>query len=202
MIASWQKSMQTLREFAEKEKSPRCELCAQPVQPDHQHLLDPLTRRVICGCNACCLLFDTAGRTQYRRIPRDVRPLDEFVLSDASWEQLRIPISLGFLYRNSRAAVTIACYPSPFGIVESELEETAWASMSSASRTLAELRDDIEALLVNRLRGRREYFIAPIDRCFELAGIVRRHWKGINGGDRVWTEVDQYLASLRKGAKR
>jgi hypothetical protein len=201
MIATWQKSMQTLRDFARKEQSARCELCAREIGENHQHLFDPAKRLVICGCDGCCLLFDTDGRTKYRRVPRDPRLLGNFHLGDAQWEQLLIPISLGFLYRSSSANQTIASYPSPFGVVESSIDENAWRAIVAGNAALAELRDDVEALLVNRLRGQREYFIAPIDRCFQLVGIVRRHWKGMNGGDQVWIEVNQYLAALRKGAR-
>ena len=123
-------------------------------------------------------------------------------MPDADWNHLLIPISLGFLYRSSSAQVTLACYPSPFGIVEATVDEEPWRQVVSTNPTLAGMRDDVEALLVNRLRGQREYFLAPIDRCFELTGIVRRHWQGMNGGDRVWLEVHQYLEKLRRGARR
>ena len=200
-IAAWQKSMQTLRDFARKENTGRCEMCAQEIREDHQHLFDPASRHVICGCDGCSLLFDSGGRTKYRRIPRDTKLLENFQLPDTQWERLQIPISLGFVYRSSVASVVVAAYPSPFGLVEATVDEEPWRVIVSANAELVELREDVEALLVNRLRGQQDYFIAPIDRCFELAGIVRRHWQGMSGGDRVWAEVGHYLAALRKRAR-
>jgi hypothetical protein len=40
---------------------------------------------------------------------------------------------------------------------------------------------DVEALLVNRVDGAREYFLAPIDACFELVGTIRVPWRGLSG---------------------
>lgn len=202
MTATLQKSLEALRGFTRKEQRPRCELCALDIGEDHQHLLEPATRQVICGCTACCLLFDDGGRTRYRRIPRDASALVDFKLSDPEWDRLSIPISLGFIYRSSAAGAIMACYPSPLGIVEATLDDDLWPVIVAANPALGEMRDDVQALLVNRLRGRREYFLAPIDRCFELNGIVRRYWKGLNGGDEVHVELDRYFAALRQGARR
>ena len=63
-----------------------------------------------------------------------------------------------------------------------------------------ELKPDIEALLVNRVghaRGMREaeYYIAPIDECYKLVGLIRANWKGLSGGTEVWTEVGRFFRS-------
>jgi hypothetical protein len=39
----------------------RCELCGEPVQPAHRHLLDVPARQLRCACRACVLLFDRSG---------------------------------------------------------------------------------------------------------------------------------------------
>ena len=49
---------------------------------------------------------------------------------------------------------------------------------------LAELEPDVEALLVNRMKGERAYYRAPIDECFKLVGLIRMHWRGLSGGTR------------------
>jgi hypothetical protein len=55
---------------------------------------------------------------------------------------------------------------------------------------------ELEALLVNRLNGAREYYRAPIDVCFELVGLIRLHWRGFSGGDKVWQEINAFFAKL------
>ena len=36
----------------------RCELCSAPLAHEHQHLIEPQTRRLVCACDPCALLFD------------------------------------------------------------------------------------------------------------------------------------------------
>ena len=60
---------------------------------------------------------------------------------------------------------------------------------------------DVEALLVNRVGTKREYYLVPIDLCFELIGLIRVHWRGLSGGDKVWEEVEQFFSKLRANAR-
>ena len=44
------------------------------------------------------------------------------------------------------------------------------------------MEDDVEALLVNRIGHARgfsnpEYYLAPIDECFKLVGLIRSRWQ-------------------------
>jgi hypothetical protein len=198
--SSLQRSMSALKTFT-RPKAERCELCALEVPARHQHLIDPKTRKLICTCDGCAVLFDASGATQYRRVPRDVRKLPELILPDDRWERLLIPINLAFMYRSSVAKKVVSLYPSAAGVTESLLELEPWEAIAGSNPDLAGLREDIEALLINRLRDRREYYIAPIDRCFELVGTVRTHWKGFTGGDRVWDEVAGFFDKLREEAR-
>ena len=57
-----------------------------------------------------------------------------------------------------------------------------------ANPVLESLEPDVEALLVNRVGHAREasaaeYYIAPIDACYQLVGLIRVHWRGLSGGD-------------------
>ena len=73
------------------------------------------------------------------------------------------------------------------------------ANCVEANPVLTELEPDVEALLVNRTNGAREYYRAPIDRCYALAGLIRTHWRGLSGGSEVWDAVSmQYFAELRE----
>jgi hypothetical protein len=59
----------------------------------------------------------------------------------------------------------------------------------------------VEALLVNRIRAAREYYIVPIDECYKLTGIVRRRWSGFSGGDRLWEEMRLFFEGLKRRAR-
>ncbi|HEX8896401.1 MAG TPA: DUF5947 family protein, partial [Terriglobales bacterium] len=46
-----------------------------------------------------------------------------------------------------------------------------------------------------------EYYIAPIDACYRLVGLIRLHWHGLSGGEEVWREIDNFFAELRAQAE-
>ena len=62
---------------------------------------------------------------------------------------------------------------------------------------MAGLAPDVEALLVNRMNGRREVFAVSVDRGFALAALIRTQWRGIHGGDEVWTALEGVFEQLR-----
>src|SRR5262249_57742651 len=64
---------------------------------------------------------------------------------------------------------------------------------------LTTLAADVEALLVRSVqrRGGFECYIVPIDACYELVGRIRRRWKGFDGGEDAWTEIDAFFAEER-----
>lgn len=76
----------------------RCELCSEPIPPQHRHLVDVSTREIKCVCQACSILFDqeASGKAKYRLIPNRRLYLEDFQLSDARWESLRIPVDMAF----------------------------------------------------------------------------------------------------------
>lgn len=173
-----------------------CDLCSQQIGVSHRHLFDAEARRLICACDACALLFPGCGETNYVPVPRRVQRLDGFIISDAEWDSLGIPIGLAFFVRQSKTGAIAAIYPSPAGSTESELPSDAWEELADANPILKTLQADVETLLVNRTRGQRDYYIAPIDRCYELAGIVRKYWRGLSGGSALWEAVDRSFACL------
>jgi hypothetical protein len=61
---------------------------------------------------------------------------------------------------------------------------------------------DVEALLVNRVRGAREHFLVPMDECYSLVGLIRMHWRGLSGGREVWEEIDQFFENLKQRSKK
>ena len=174
----------------------QCEFCNLPLSPAHRHVLEVPTRKIVCACDPCALRFDNVvGR--WKLIPRDTRPLPDFKMTDADWEALSIPINLAFFFYSTQANKIVAMYPSPTGATESLLPLASWKSLMTANPWLAQLEPDVEALLVKRLGDEREYYLAPIDSCFELVGMIRIHWRGFTGGDKVWLEIEKFFAKLK-----
>lgn len=190
-----------LRRFANKPAVvERCELCSAELISEHDHLMEPATRRLLCACPACAILFGYQAETKYRRVPRRIEALIDFHLTDAEWHALGIPIHLAFLFRSSSAGRVVAMYPSPAGCTESLLHFDSWDELTAENPILRELQPDVEALLINRVRSTRAYYRAPIDECFKLVGLVRAHWRGLSGGTEVWKHIDKFFASLNERA--
>ncbi len=40
----------------------------------------------------------------------------------------------------------------------------------------------------------------PIDACYELAGRMRLHWRGFDGGAEARASIDAFLADVRERA--
>ncbi len=194
-------SFAALRRFAKAPQQPvleRCELCNLVLPPIHRHLLDMETRQVACSCDPCALLFQNAVGAKFKLIPRDAQPLPDFHMTDAEWEGLSLPISLAFFFYDTPNEKMAAYYPSPAGATESLLPLTAWETLVVANPILRDMQPDVETLLVNRVNDTREYFIAPIDVCFELVGLIRIHWRGFSGGEDVWREINGFFARLKE----
>src|SRR5262249_23233187 len=144
-------------------------------------------RAILCVCRPCYLLFthDGAGGKRFRAVPTRFELLPEFENVDETWELLDIPIGLAFFFRNSTTNLVTAFYPSPAGATESTLTLEAWATLERAVSALASLAPDVEALLIRRSATSITALIVPIDVCYELVGLIRVVWRGLQGGDDV-----------------
>jgi hypothetical protein len=185
---------------AQKDLEERCDLCGEPVPPAHRHLIDVHDRRLLCACRPCSILFDHrgAGGGHFRLLPQRSHYLAGFELDDALWQNLRLPVDLAFFFHSTAAGRVVAFYPAPVGATESLLELDAWGELVARNPVLLELESDVEALLVNRTAGAGEHWIVPVDRCYELVGLIRMHWKGFGGGPEVWEQVDAFFERLQQ----
>jgi hypothetical protein len=195
----------TLRRFAKPQTArraapERCEFCNAALAPEHRHLLEVSSRQVVCVCDPCGLRFHDVVGGRFKLIPRDARVLAGFQLSEEQWESLALPIGLAFFFYSTPNEKVTALYPSPAGATESLLPLAAWEAVVSDNPMLGRMQADVEALLAYHLGEKREYYLAPIDRCYELVGLIRLHWRGLSGGDAVWEEIDRFFSQLRTQA--
>ncbi len=200
-----------LRQFTRSRRSSaepleRCELCSAGLAHEHPHLVELATRTILCACDPCALLFDNTPTGKYKRVSRCALRLADFEMDDAQWDALLIPINMAFFFRSSLENRVVALYPSPAGAVESLLSMSAWQEIEQSHAALLQLKPDIEAFLVNRVGhahglAQAEYYIAPIDDCYRLVGVIRMHWKGLSGGGEVWTEIGRFFSEMRAKAE-
>src|ERR1700722_17889514 len=194
-----------LRQLVRRRKDvERCELCSAEVGHDHPHLIEPPSRKLLCTCNACAILFSNSG-TKYKRVPRRVLAMPDFHLTDGQWEGLMVPISMAFFFRSTPDKRVVAFYPSPAGATESLLPLETWKDIEDANPALREMKSDVEALLVNRIGHTRgysapEYYVIPIDACYQLVGVIRANWRGLSGGTEVWHEIGKFFEGLKRRA--
>jgi hypothetical protein len=187
-----------LRRFLEaRPRTPpgeRCALCGVPVEAEHGHLVAVEARRLECACRACWLLFVPEGASagRYRAVPREVRRLPAAVVGDAAWDAAQVPVGLAFFFRDAALGRAVALYPSPAGATECALPAEAWSELVAA------LRPDVEALLVDRRTAPAACFVVPIDACYALVGLVRRHWKGFDGGEEARRAIAGFFDDLER----
>jgi hypothetical protein len=181
----------------------RCELCNSSIPSVHRHLLELSSSELVCACRPCSLLFDRDGASngRYKLIPERRLRLVDFEIDDLAWEQLRVPVEMAFFFHSSAEQRVLAYYPGPMGPTESQLELSYWQELERVNPILAELEQDVEALLVNRVAGARGYWLVPLDDCYGLVGLIRTRWRGLTGGAEVWLEIEESFEQLNRRAR-
>ena len=201
-----------------------CEFCATGIPAEHGHVADLEQSSLACACRACYLLFTQAGQAWgdtppaspastspdgVRRGSARYRSVPDRYLRDSSrpmpaleWDELQIPVGLAF-FLNSSARGLGGFYPSPAGATECTLDLAAWERLASAYPLLGAAEPDVEAVLLCRdsHASEAEYFVVPIDVCYELAGRMRTLWKGFDGGSEARASIEEFLAGVRRRAK-
>lgn len=178
----------------------RCEMCAEAIADEHQHVVNLESRVLMCTCRGCYLLFTAEhAEMRYRAVPDRYLSFPEFDFGAAEWDDLQIPVGLAFLFSNSVQGRMVAFYPGPAGATESELPLEAWQRILAANPLLGHLRPDVEALLV-RAAGRDDggfsCHVVPIDACYELVGRLRALWRGFDGGEEARAAIEEFFAQV------
>jgi hypothetical protein len=203
----------------------RCDLCGTEVAAEHPHLVHIVERSLKCACRPCALLFrdrpadaPAGAFSGFRTIPDRYLRDSEFVLTDQQWDALQIPVGMAFFLLSSgvphadgdaaqRSSTiddepgpsVLACYPSPAGATESELDLAHWSDGVGGGRLAALLEPDVEALLVRRATrndSAARCVLVPVDACYRLVGLVRRHWRGFDGGSEAWVHIDAFFDAV------
>ena len=192
-------SIVALRRFvAPHGETHRCDFCSLGLAEGHRHLLEMTARKLVCVCDPCALRFQNVTDGRFKLIPREVYELRDLPITEAEWNELALPISLAFFYRSSITGRTAALCPSPAGATESLVPLPAVENLIAEHFAFANMPSDVEALLINRLGANHRYFRTPIDVCFELVGLIRKHWRGLSGGELVWSEIDSFFGKLQR----
>ncbi len=187
----------------------RCEMCAEPIAAEHQHVVNLESRGLMCTCRGCYLLFtatysgpdsvEKEAALRYRAVPDRYLSFPDFTLDGRQYDELEIPVSLCFLFRNSVLGRVVAFYPGPAGATESELPLEAWSRIVDANPELGLLRSDVEALLIRGSEHGHNDFschIVPIDTCYELVGQLRLLWRGFDGGTEVRQAMGAFFSAV------
>ncbi|MDX6561623.1 MAG: hypothetical protein QOD65_1437 [Gaiellales bacterium] len=178
----------------------RCDLCGVAIDPEHRHLLHLVDRRILCSCEPCFAM--RSGDAELRPSGTRVLLLDDLALDDDLWAKFQIPIGLAFFMVRERGQGVLALYPSPAGATECELHLAAWDELVAANPVIGELEAEVEALIVNRMSEPHRYVVVPIDRCYELVGMIKSRWEGISGGRAIDDAVGEFFATLDRAAGR
>jgi hypothetical protein len=138
--ASPRTALSSLRRFVRRRVvREQCELCSAELADDHAHLVELSSRRLVCACEACAILFDSREAGRYRRVPRDSQFLPDFRLPDVAWQGLGLPINLAFFLHSTAAGRVVAFYPSPAGATESLPSLDAWKTLVEDNPSLHDL---------------------------------------------------------------
>jgi hypothetical protein len=84
--------------------------------------------------------------------------------------------------------------------MRSELSMPDWHELFAADPALLAVEPEVEALLVNRIGDQAAYFIAPLDLCYRLVGLIRTRWRGLSGGAELWREIAAFFTELEQRA--
>jgi hypothetical protein len=168
--------MAKLRAFVTGTSLEECELCADVISVEHEHLLEPEARRVLCACAACAQLLSQEQERQgarYLRVERRAARLDELSIDDGTWSDLGVTAGLAFFTMRSKTGEVVATFPGRAGIVESFVPLKTWSELERRFPVLKGILPDVEALLVRRSSRHQDYLQVSIDHCYELSGLLR-----------------------------
>ena len=147
---------------AEREAQEHCDLCSEPIPPEHRHLLDLETRELRCACRraACCSTAraPAAGTTPG---PRPAAAAGRLRARRRAWEELRIPVDMAFFFHRARGRARRRLLPGADGRDRVAARAARLGGDRGRQPRARGMEPDVEALLVNRARGARDSWLVP-----------------------------------------
>lgn len=173
-----------------------CRMCGRPLGSEHRHVLEVTSRRRVIGvCLQCARQFDSDGG-RLRLIPSETHLLGGIHIPAAFAPQIAPPTRVVLFVRRSSTGRVVAMQPRPSGVADVPVPPEAWGALIEANPALREMQADVEALLIHCTGKEPRCYLAPIDVCFQLVGIIRVHGQGPAGGVEVWPHVERFFAGL------
>jgi hypothetical protein len=201
-LASLERFVARIRRAKRDRETAHCEVCGEAIGSAHRHVVDRVDRRLLCACTGCALAFDGEQPARFRAVPDRMHAEALDLFREGDLEALGVPVGLAFFFRSSTQKRWVAAFPSVAGATEAELPEDAWAALEARSDRVRNMASDVEAVLVRRRRDARyDAFIVPVDLCYELTGLLRRKWRGIDGGDEARGALDELFAGLARTSR-
>jgi hypothetical protein len=144
----------------------------------------------------CGFTFRGIADGRFRTVPDRVRALPRDAIPASELQALGVPIGLAFFFRPSHLARYIGVFPGPAGPTEAELPEHVFEQLVERVPAI-DIEDDVEALLIRCERGGScNAWVVPIDVCYELSALMRREWRGIDGGEEGARTLDEFFTAL------
>ena len=123
-------------------------------------------------------------------------------MTEADWDQLEIPVGLAFFLRSSEDRQVAGFYtrarPGPTESPRSGRVGPDSPGPSAARRHRARRGGGPHHARTDDVI---EYFLVPIDACYELAGRMRLHWRGFDGGTEARHAIAEFLDGVRSRAR-
>jgi hypothetical protein len=181
-----------------------CEMCSEPIPPEHRHLLNVSTREIMCVCRPCSILFDkeAASEGKYRLVPERRLLLEDFEMSDVQWASLRIPVDMAFFFYSTPVERVAAFYPSPMGPTESLLDLGHWEELESPQPGTEGDGAGRGGAPGKPVRGSEGALPGPHRRVLQPG---RPHPDPLEGPERragVWEEIDRFFEVLKRRSKK
>ena len=145
-----------------------CRFCSAPLDTFSNPLFEVATQRIVPACEKCASRFSRNDGRPFKLIPRETRALENFQMPDVSWQAFNLSAGVTFVFYSTAATALLSVCKMAAMTVESTVPREVWKAIVEANPALEEMRPDVEGFLIVHALDFKEYYIAPIDVCYNL----------------------------------